>query len=301
MENLTQPIKYSVPSNMRECFEKFVRRPYDIHPKTDAWQSEVRNQKPDYHRKNILEKGRADFTVPFNGLNPTAKVLLYCYQYMQMHVISSYHIFCKHWDLFNGYVSCKSDTNYHSPSPLFIDFGCGPLSSGLAFAHAIGAENQIAFHYIGIDRAKPMLEKAKDFISYQQFGKECTFDFLESYDALVPLIDKYIHQNPELLIILNFSYFFASKSLDVQELVDIIKNILAKHNTNQVYIVFQNPDTTYTEINNKWHDFRNLLPAIESIISGPLTEIIWYKSTMDGYDKKIILYYDILQIKRHEN
>ena len=104
MENVIQAIKYPLPSDMKECFEQLVKRPYNNHIKTDAWQTEILNTTPEYHRKSILEQGTADFSIFFNGLNPDAKVLLYCYQYMQMHVMSSYHIFCKHWDLFNGYV-----------------------------------------------------------------------------------------------------------------------------------------------------------------------------------------------------
>ncbi|WP_375472247.1 hypothetical protein [uncultured Nostoc sp.] len=301
MENLIQAIKYPVPSDMKECFEKLVKRPYNNHIKTDAWQTEILNTTAEYHRKSILEQGTADFSVSFNELNPVAKVLLYCYQYMQMHVMSSYHIFCKHWDLFNGYVSSDSDPYFYNPSPLFIDFGCGPLSSGLAFAHAymqfIGCKNRIAFHYIGIDRAKPMLKKAKEFSLGRHFSKDSTFDFLESYNDLVGMISKYISQQPDILIILNFSYFFASTSLNVQDLVAIVRTILMHYKSNQVYVVFQNPQVETKNI--KWHQFRSSLPQFESVINGSLKEEIFYEYTMNDYNdyKPVQLYYDLLRIK----
>ncbi|GAX34336.1 hypothetical protein [Nodularia sp. NIES-3585] len=302
MSEIIQPeiekIKYPIPDDMRECFEKFVKRPYDNHVHTDPWKQEILNQSYDYHRRYILEQGRTDFNIPFNGLPPRAKVLIYCYQYMQMHCMSSYHIFLKHWDLFNGYVACESDINTTEVAPLFVDFGCGPLTSGLAFSHL--CMNKIAFHYIGIDRAKPMLATADDFRSNPKFGEKCTFDFLENYNTktLLSLIDKYIYNNPNILIIFNFSYFFASTSINVQELLAIIRSILTKHNSNPVYIVFQNPPGT--TINSKWHEFISYLPQFNTLINGPLLEEIQYEYTMNGYNnyKSVQLYYDLLQLQR---
>ena len=136
-----------VPNDIKECFEKFVKHPYNNHIETDAWKKEILVTTEEYHRKTILERGVTDFCVPFNELNTDDKVLLYCYQYMLMHVMSSCYIFETHWNLFK-------DNIEDNISPLFIDFGCGPLSSGLAFSHV--QEPKINFNYIGIDRAESM-------------------------------------------------------------------------------------------------------------------------------------------------
>ncbi|MBD2694467.1 hypothetical protein [Anabaena catenula] len=276
-----------VPNDIKECFEKFVKHFYDNHIETDAWVKEILNQTVGYHRKTILERGVTDFCVPFNELNTDDKVLLYCHYYMLMHVMSSYDIFKTHWIWFKNKIS-------PSFPPLLIDFGCGPLSSGLAFAHV--QEPKINFNYIGIDRAKSMRIKAKQFSSDQRFSG-CKFDFLESYDndTLLSSMSKYrLLNHPSQLVILNFSYFFASKSLDVNELVITIKNILTKYNRTQVYIVFQNPNTPERDINSKWHEFIKSLPEFKTKISGPLTKYskLWFPLT------GVSLYYDLLEIER---
>jgi hypothetical protein len=99
--------------------------------------------------------------------------------------------------------------------------------------------------------------------------------------------------HPSQLVILNFCYFFASKSLDVNELVITIENILTKYNRTQVYIVFQNPNTRKHDINSKWHEFIKSLPKFKTKISGPLKKCIelWFPL-------KVNLYYDLLEIER---
>jgi SAM-dependent methyltransferase len=283
----------TVPDDIKECFKKFVTHPYKNHIETVGWKKEILEQKDNYHRETILEQGTTDFCVLFNELDTDEKVLLYCYQYMQMHVMSSYYVFKEHWDLFKDYVYTADTRERIKTFPLFIDFGCGPLTSGLAFAH-IQQEPKINFHYIGIDKAKSMLTKAEEFSSDQRFSG-CTFDFLESYDndTLLLLMSKYgLLNHPSQLVILNFCYFFASKSLDVNELVITIENILTKYNRTQVYIVFQNPNTPKRDINSKWHEFIKSLP-FKTKISGPLRKYIelWFPL-------KVSLYYDLLEIER---
>jgi len=289
-----RPPRPEVHEDIQKCFKKFVTCPYKNHIETVGWKKEILEQKDNYHRETILEQGTTDFCVPFNELDTDEKVLLYCYQYMQMHVMSSYYVFKEHWDLFKDYVYTADTRERIKTFPLFIDFGCGPLTSGLAFAH-IQQEPKINFHYIGIDKAKSMLTKAKEFSSDQRFSG-CTFDFLESYDndTLLLLMSKYrLLNHPSQLVILNFCYFFASKSLDVNELVITIENILTKYNRTQVYIVFQNPNTRKHDINSKWHEFIKSLPKFKTKISGPLKKCIelWFPL-------KVNLYYDLLEIER---
>jgi SAM-dependent methyltransferase len=289
-----------LPDGISECFKKFVQHPYNNHIQTVGWEKEILLKTEDYHRETILEQGTTDFCVPFNELGTDEKVLLYCYQYMQMHVMSSYYVFKEHWDLFKDYVYTADTRERIKTFPLFIDFGCGPLTSGLAFAH-IQQEPKINFHYIGIDKAKSMLTKAEEFS--KEFSSDenflgCKFDFLESYgnDTLLSLMSKYrLLNHPSQLVILNFCYFFASKSLNVNELVITIKNILKKYNRTQVYIVFQNPNIKDPKINGKWYEFKNYLPEFETLIDGPPSFPIDYYNTIKQNNLSIKLYYALLR------
>jgi hypothetical protein len=301
LEEFVKLPQYPIPNRLKKCFEICVKQPYDNHPKTDAWLKEIVNKEPKYHRDVILERGTCNFNLPFNGLDSSDKVFLYCYQYMQMHVMSNYHVFYKHRDLFSKYIDCDiSPSSYKDfPSSLFVDFGCGPLSAGLGFVHScIDANNSndsMNFYYIGIDSAKPMLDKAKEICKSRCFGTS-SFKFLESDDKLLTTMEGYISQHPQLLIILNFSYFFASVSLDVHKLVRLVKEIINKYESNQIYVAFQNPQGY--SLNQKWNKFREALPMLQSVLeNGSLEEIIEYEYTMRGSNdmKDIKLYYDILQ------
>ncbi|KYC39093.1 hypothetical protein WA1_34485 [Scytonema hofmannii PCC 7110] len=149
-------------------FENLVIKPFTQYPKNEAWQREVVNS---YNNKNfdnikaIVGRGQANFDEPFNELTPSERVLLYCYDNMYQHIISQIYIFNKHKNIFDKYIF-DSQTKI-----LFIDFGCGPLSSGLALAmyYAKSAKSNgqfIKVNYIGLDKAESMLKKAREFSQY---------------------------------------------------------------------------------------------------------------------------------------
>ena len=131
--------KYTYSESLQRLFEDLVKQPFENHPTTSTWVHEVINKDPEYHRKNILDQGRTNFDEQFNDLSPEDKVLLYCVYYMPMHLISSYHIFRVHNEVFTTHLTSVSD------KVVFIDFGCGPLTSGIAFRPFVRETNIILF------------------------------------------------------------------------------------------------------------------------------------------------------------
>ena len=104
--------------------------------------------------KTVLDRGRTnfdDFDESCQDYTPQNKVLLYCVYYMPMHLYSSYHFYTRHIPL----IGIKN--------VVFIDFGCGPLTSGIAFWAAAEERN---ITYIGIDSAQSMLAKAREINGY---------------------------------------------------------------------------------------------------------------------------------------
>ena len=71
--------------------------------------------------KTVLDRGRTNFDESYQNYISEDKVLLYCVYYMPMHLYSSYHFYTRHIPLIG-----INDI-------IFIDFGCGPLTSGIAF------------------------------------------------------------------------------------------------------------------------------------------------------------------------
>ena len=145
--------RYTYSENLEKLFEDLVKYPFENHPPTRAWEDEVRNRDSYYRRRDILDQGRANFDVPFKGLSPSDKVLIYCNHYMPMHLISSYHIFRVHTRFFTTHLTSAGN------NVVFIDFGCGPLTSGIAF-WAFARQSNII--YLGIDSSQAMRAKAQE-------------------------------------------------------------------------------------------------------------------------------------------
>ena len=148
------------------------------------------------------------------------------------HLFSSYHIF----------------TNYLTPisekdKVVFIDFGCGPLTSGIAF-RAFAGQSDIT--YLGIDSSQTMLEKAAVINRYgPNRYKESFFEkfaLIRDYKDLTGLLDRYTENRDRSQIIFNFCYFFSSPTLDIDNLSDVLIRIIQQYNPHKMCFVYQNPD-----------------------------------------------------------
>ncbi len=143
--------KYTPSDSIRELLEDLVKQPFENHLPTQPWRDNVMNTDYRYHTRRILNRGITNFDEFFYGLNPEDKVLLYCIYYMPMHLASSYQIFSIHEQVFT--TQLRSADN----KVVFIDFGCGPLTSGLAF-HETGWQGSIS--YLGVESSQAMRNKA---------------------------------------------------------------------------------------------------------------------------------------------
>jgi len=175
-----------------------------------------------------------------------------------MHLASSRYLFdvCTQ-ELFD------ETTTFLQEDTLMIDFGCGPLTSALALALYSQQMNKriLKLNYIGIDHATAMLNKAKEFSKNKSlFTGDSHFEFLtdyKNYDIFINFIRKHRLYFKDSWIILNFSYFFASSSLDYQELSYFINQLLKQFPHKYFLILFQNPPIS--SLNEKWYQFKKSL------------------------------------------
>lgn len=255
------PIRHPVPPyrahpRIERFFKQFVNKSFERHERSKAWVKEVVNQDWRYHSGTILDRGRASFQHENNGLTPRDQILVYCYYYMHMHVASGLHVFLR-------------GLNDHKlkflKNPVFVDFGCGPLTSAVALAWynmvvtRNGERDGLFLHYIGIDRSRAMLAHAQEATKVGKlFHKKSTFDFLtrvEAPDEVPRLIDNYRSKKKELTLILNCSYYFGSHSLNVKNLISFMTDLLNHVADDPVCLVFQNP--WHGPVNQKWEQFKN--------------------------------------------
>ena len=258
------------------------------HSHTSAWYSKVSSKvmkgsfgdsTKDYHRKIILSQGQADFTVGFEGLTADDKVLLYCYYYFQMHYSSSYAIFDHYGKILELGIwkACEG--------VLFIDIGCGPFTSGMAFLEYCNQQyssyKDFRLYYAGIDISQNMLNKAKDFES--NYSKNCTDEqvkflkviFRTSYRSMLDF-----EINEKIGIILNCCYLFASPTIDIDDFIAVLQEFRAKYPTNKICLIYQNAaGSSVVE-----HKYRTFLRKINILTSVETTIQILRFSFVDEFD-----------------
>ncbi|MBA4190907.1 MAG: hypothetical protein C0467_23205 [Planctomycetaceae bacterium] len=274
---------YLLHSQIAKFFQEFVTDPFEKHEATKAWKREVATQNWSY-QASLIDNGRSSFSEPKNGLSPGDLVLIYCYRYMQMHTVSGFHV------LYRNLQDRKLEI---LRNPVFIDFGCGPLTCGISLAwynlvvrkhKTPSAPDGLRVHYIGIDRSEAMLAHAQAAsLSSGLFHSKATFDFIsrKNLPTLLPgYIKKYreANGNKELTVILNCSYYFGSRTLDVKALVSVVKNLLTEHlQDDKVCLVYQN--ATHPAVNEKWEEFKKGMKALLPSVSDDYEEIQYHDVT----------------------
>lgn len=276
---------YEPDLEFASLFEKLIIQPLKVHPKTD-YPNLIYGFDHDYNRMNVIEYGRANFdqgTIEHSSMD---KVNLYCFYNMRKHYFSSIAIFKNFDDYF------KSTFNNSNNRIAFLDFGCGPLTSGLAFNQHFSSIVNFHFSYVGIDISNAMLTKAKEFTESEIFNKDSKFQFAKSlndisenyWDSLFTLSN---------VVILNFSYLFGNLSKDdAEKLANKINNLIDKYILNKYILIFQN--SSIEKRNRTYNIFKKLVPRLVSVTQ-PKIETITYRNTiMSNFDKSETVFYELL-------
>jgi SAM-dependent methyltransferase len=237
-------------------------------------------------RNVILEQGRTDFNSESNGLTLTQKVDLYCFYYFQMHYSSS-HI------LYRGLTKPNLGTLLKDKEVYFIDIGCGPFTSGLAFNRFLQNTNlgNTITHYIGIDSSTAMIEKAK-FICSKLNDKR--YSDIVFYSQIPNLISSF-PKTQNMMLILNYSYFFGSQSLIVKDFIDFTNLLVASYPESKILVFHQNP--TGRSLNVKWEEYKKGLPNLNSIPGCPTKYVFEYDDILKSSNREKLdlrCYLDVL-------
>ena len=213
------PFRESLPEEA-DIFEKFSNRGY-----VTGLMGDVLNQGSTDFDASSSSRGK-DYT-------PEHKVLLYCVFYMPMHLYSSYHLYRAHRHVIE------------SGNVVFIDFGCGPLTSGIAFWAAAGQRN---ITYIGVDISEHMLNKAAEINTAGPFGNSDApfyenFHRGRNFNNFPAYLNRIGKGNPEdTLILFNFSYALASMTFqgDINESISVLHEVVQAHLNYKIAVVYQN-------------------------------------------------------------
>lgn len=279
--------RYTYSENLQKLFEDLVEYPFENHPPTRAWEDEVRNRDSIYHRREILDQGRTNFDEPFKGLTPDDKVLIYCNHYMPMHLISTYHLFRVHTRFFTNHLTSVGN------KVVFMDFGCGPLTSGIAF-WTFARQSDII--YLGIDSSRAMRAKAYAVNQYGPYQNKDSFfsrfELISYHTQLIKLLDNIISKDDKILIIFNFCYFLASRTLDISDLSDVMARIVREYSNHKMCMMYQNPDLP--QLHENWEILKANLSGFRSRIIESSIQWFFYDSLITGSPRETNVYNDIL-------
>jgi len=238
-------------------------------------------------RKGILKRGSVDFDSPtYEGEEPSYKVEAYIHCYMGMHYQANLAVFRKLGR------KLGFDNINDSRRILFIDYGCGPMTSGLALLECLGkrcASTEIA--YRGIDISRRMCEKARQINA--AYGLFSDAGFFCGIDDAVKDINRTILD--DCTIIVNFSYVlskqtFKTSKTNLDHLIDTIIDWTNKLSSSGIfYILYMNPEGNFHHDN--WNKMKN------GLRSECIKQMLVREGTCDyGYPKPV--YYSIVEFKK---
>ena len=275
---------YEPSNDLHSFFENTVITPFRESLPEEANIFEDYNNNSDYInglRISVLNRGSTNFDVSSSWRDkvytPEHKVLLNGVFYMPMHLYSSYHLYnsvCKH--VIEG------------EDVVFIDFGCGPLTSGIAFWAA--AEQLNITHtditYIGFDISEKMLDMAKkinkcgpdgDHTSGESFIKGWP---ISEYDNILDRLARIeMGNHDDTLIIFNFSYLLAEETFkgEIRVLINVLQETVKENCNYEIWMVYQN----VKGFNRNWDKLKRDLPSINFTALGyPKVVPIKYKKLM---------------------
>lgn len=282
---------YLPNEHFKSVFEQIVINPLrqdSRTPQNENWYKKVLGNDSDFNRMNLIGYGRSDFNQEsMFGYSLPERVNLYCYYNMRKHYFSSVAIFKSFHDYF------KTTFTNSNNRITFIDFGCGPLTSGLAFQQSFVSIPNFHFDYVGIDISIAMLNKAIEFSESGLFSHDTKLQFVKSINEISEDYWESVFTLSNT-VILNFSYLFGNLSKnDTEKLAIKINALLDKYKLNKFVLVFQN--SSMEKRNRSYVIFKKLVPRLKSVTERPKTEIVVYRNAiMSNFDKSETVYYELL-------
>lgn len=284
---------YTPDDEFKKTFDSLIINPLKIDERTIEYPNLILGQTNDFIRNNIIEYGRANFDTVFEyrtnlftqEFSVKDKVMLYCYYNMRKHYFSNKAVFESYKEFF------EIELKQVSFRVTFFDFGCGPLTAGIAFNQfAKVLDENFAMKYFGIDISEGMINMATEFSNTSIFNSNSTFNFHNNLSEIEQGIYDEIFRFSNV-VILNFSYLFANLNLEQTiDLANNINNLVEKYPLNKYIITYQNPV-------NKFHNFskfKNTLTTLDKIIVRKSETVSYRNNENSWYDSSETFTYEII-------
>lgn len=284
---------FTPDEEFKTMFNEIIINPLKQDKRTTSYPDLVLGNSNEFNRNNIIEYGRTNFDTAFTyqtnlfaqEFSVRDKVALYCFYNMRKHYFSNLAVFDTYSDLFNIEVTQTSDR------VTFIDFGCGPLTAGIAFNQFAKRSNpNFSMNYFGIDISDGMIDMAKEFSNSSLFNQSTNFHFAKSINEINTGIWEELFRLSNL-VVLNFSYLFANLDVDQTiELANNINKIVKAYPLNKYMVVYQNPVQRH-------HNFTRFKKELIEIDKNNIrkSETVSYKNNENSwYDNSETFTYEII-------
>ncbi len=265
--NVFKPTK-----DFEKVFTHLVESPLQKHRKTKN--NLLLGNDDCVNRNMVLKYGRTNFeTNSLFGHKPVDKVNLYCHYYLLKNYAASYAFCEREAELFADLFSL---TNH---KVTLIDMGCGTMTMGLAFGQAF---KKVDFHYIGIDVAKEMIEKAKLFSRTTLFQGQSA-KFYDSFDQIEEL------DQEKQTIVFNFSFMLTLLTREmVEELIQDIKGFMEGFSNHKYLFIYQDLQK------NTKYNFSIIKKELELEQKGSGAFNVHVINDMNAYDTTQTVSYEII-------
>ena len=195
-------------------------------------------------RRQVLKQGSTDFDIPTGGIEPNEKVAHYIQLYMDMHLQQNRIAFKTYLP---KETVCKAKV-------LCIDYGCGPMTSGLSLVEHLNDSPRNRYYY-GIDISLYMCKYARRINSKYELFPERNCKICQADNLDIAVLDEAIDNFQPEVIVLCLSYVLANPTFKVSSDSDRKQKLeqLAKlwcyitSICSPTYAIYHNPNV------NDWH------------------------------------------------
>ena len=118
------------------------------------------------------------------------------------------------------------------------------------------------------------------------------FELISYHTQLIKLLDNIISKDDKILIIFNFCYFLASRTLDISDLSDVMARIVREYSNHKMCMMYQNPDLP--QLHENWEILKANLSGFRSRIIESSIQWFFYDSLITGSPRETNVYNDIL-------
>ncbi|MGI9558440.1 MAG: hypothetical protein ACR2NQ_02060 [Thermodesulfobacteriota bacterium] len=224
----------------------------------DKIDSEFSRRFPDRKRQDyvtsddVLGRGGADFCEPYLVGTPVTveeRVLGYCSRYFRMHYDSSYEVF-----------SWLFQNPEHFTNTLFLDFGCGPGTSGVAFTDFMKGGD---FQYVGVDRSPEMLKRGEEFLSFCGVIDRIFCDGGN--------LSSILYGRKAKIVIFNLCFSLGAGTFkgNIDELCALLNYSIEEISPKHAYIVYQNPEWQDSGHHVNWERLKSSAKGFSPLQSTP--------------------------------